>query len=189
MHDDFGVAPGPKTMAPAFQLPREGGESVDLPVERDPDGPVLIRERLRAVSDIDDREAGIHEEDVLGGTDVVAAAVRSAVAQGGDHPADGCRDLFPLERELTRDSAHRYPPIRIPAPRDPPAGSTTWTLIPEKEPGDGPNAAGNGANYCWAKYACASPRKCCSGSDSRSYASPTRGASSSASRGRLGRIA
>ena len=42
---------------------------------------------------------------------------------------------------------------------------------------------------CWAKYACASPRKCCSGSDSRSYAYPTRGASSSASRGRLGRIA
>ena len=42
MHDDFGVAPGPKTMAPAFQLPREGGESVDLPVERDPGAPVLV---------------------------------------------------------------------------------------------------------------------------------------------------
>ena len=93
-------------MPPAFQLPRARGESVDLPVERDPDGPVLIRERLSAASDVDDREAGIDKEDVLGGTDVVAAAVRSAVAQGSDHPAGGCRDLFPLERELTRDSAH-----------------------------------------------------------------------------------
>ena len=106
MHDDFGVAPGPQTMALAFQLPRERGESVDFPVERDPDGPVLIPEWLRAAAAADDREAGIDEEDVLGRTDVVAAAVRAAVAQGRDHPAGDGRDLFPLERELTRDSAH-----------------------------------------------------------------------------------
>ena len=106
MDEDFGVAPGSQTMALAFQLPREGSESVDFPVERDPDGPVLIPERLPAAADVNDREAGIDEEDVLGGTDVVAAAVRAAVTQGSDHPAASGLDLFPLERELTRDSAH-----------------------------------------------------------------------------------
>ena len=77
-------------MPPAFQLPREGGESVDFPVERDLDGPVLIGERLSAAPDVDDREAGIDEEDVLGGAEVVAVAVRSS---GGAGRPSSCRRL------------------------------------------------------------------------------------------------
>ena len=49
---------------------------------------------------------------------------RPAVAQGSDHPADGCRDLFPLERELTRDSAH----VARDHPRAPFAARVTITL-------------------------------------------------------------
>ena len=64
MHDHLGVRTGPKAVTLRLQLGDQGVEVVDLTVEGDPDRPVLVRERLLAGGEVDDREPPVAEPHV-----------------------------------------------------------------------------------------------------------------------------
>ena len=57
----------------------------DLAVERDPDGAVLVAERLGAARGVDDGQPGVPERGAL--VAVPAVAVRPAVPEPAHHPA------------------------------------------------------------------------------------------------------
>ena len=54
---DLGVAGRPEVMPAGFEAAAEGGEVVNFAVEDGPDRPVLVRERLVAAGEVDDRQA------------------------------------------------------------------------------------------------------------------------------------
>ena len=88
-------------------------EVVDFPVEDDGDSAPLIRHRLVAALNVDDREAPMAEEPSPGGTRVAgnALAIRPATLHVFEHPTDeririgGVRPLFE-----TCNATHRVQP-------------------------------------------------------------------------------
>ena len=63
VHDGFGVGTGAELMAPGFEPITQLVMVVDLTIECDPDGAVLVRKRLPAAGAIDDRQAAVSEPD------------------------------------------------------------------------------------------------------------------------------
>ena len=85
VHDHLGVARRPEGMAAVPQFRAELNVVEDLPVERHPDGAVLVAEGLGAARGIDDGEPGVTQR----GAPVaeVPVAVRPAVPEPSHHAA------------------------------------------------------------------------------------------------------
>ena len=84
---DLGVAVALEDVALGDELPLEIEEVVDLAVEGDPDGPVLVGHRLRAGrGEIDDRQAPVPESERA--FDVDAATVRTAMRDHVGHAGE-----------------------------------------------------------------------------------------------------
>src|SRR5688500_1891863 len=94
-------------MAGRFEDRPHGRVVVDLAVVGDPDGVVLVGQRLMAAGEIDDAEAAVAERRVA--VDVQAGAVGSAVRDDVAHPAHalGVTILQPIGRYDSRNAAHQ----------------------------------------------------------------------------------
>src|SRR5262249_55511572 len=111
MRDHLGVAARPEAMARALETLAQRAVVVDLPVADDQHVAALVRERLRAVLDVDDREAPAAES--RPSLDARPIAVGTAVDQRATHPAEG--DPVRLEagaHHHTIDAAHQPGPAR-----------------------------------------------------------------------------
>ena len=86
MDDRFRVAGGLEDVAAPLQVAPQLLVVVDLAVEDDPDGAVLVRDRLEAVAQIDDAEAAHADGDAV--ADVDALIVGTAVRHDAAHRAD-----------------------------------------------------------------------------------------------------
>src|SRR6185369_13669 len=64
VHDHFRVRTGPEAVSLRLERGHQRLEVVDLAVERDPDRPVLVRQRLLSRGQVDDREPAMAEPDV-----------------------------------------------------------------------------------------------------------------------------
>src|ERR1035441_666962 len=89
MHDDLGVGVGGKPMAVALQAAAKLAEVVDLTVEDDGDGPVLVGDRLIAGDQVNDPQALDPEANAV--RVVGSARVRPAVL---DRRAHALQELF-----------------------------------------------------------------------------------------------
>src|SRR5215217_356092 len=94
-------------MTGGAQAIAQGRVVVDLPVLDDVDRAVLVRDRLIAALEVDDRQAA--RPDPRDAVDVLAPAVGPAVAQGRGHRRDQLtpRRLPSVEGDEATDSAHR----------------------------------------------------------------------------------
>ena len=104
--DDLGIAVGGERVAPCLEVRAELDVVVDLPVLRDPDRSVLVRERLASSLQVDDREAPRADARVLIGVNVLI--VRPAMREGLEHAPD---EVVIVGGEATRggepgDSTH-----------------------------------------------------------------------------------
>ncbi len=83
VHQDFRVATGGKAMSLRLEAGAQLAVIVDLAIEHDDDGAVLVGDRLMAARHVDDAEALGAEADAVG--DVEALVVRPAVDHGVRH--------------------------------------------------------------------------------------------------------
>src|SRR5262249_36297530 len=103
--DDLGVGPGPEPVAQPPQLPPEGHEVVDLTVERDLDGPVLVPHRLPArLGEVDDGEPPVAQG--AGPVRPLPRSVRARGAEGVERRPDRAARP-PLVLDLTKNPTHR----------------------------------------------------------------------------------
>src|SRR5262249_20372758 len=87
----FSVGMGPEGVALGRQRLAIGGVVVDLAIERDPDGPVLIAHRLSPrLTQVDDAQTPVAENDALVGALIDAKGVRTP---GLDRVAHATRDV------------------------------------------------------------------------------------------------
>ncbi len=82
----LGVAACPERMAGALEFVLELAVVVELAVLHDDDGPVLVRDRLVAAGQVDDRKSARSDSD--GSVDVHAFGVGAAVDERRGHPAE-----------------------------------------------------------------------------------------------------
>ena len=106
--DHLGVAAGSEDVAQAFKLVAQLDVVEDLAVEDDPQRAVLIRERLLAAGEVDDREPRMTEP----GTTIAIdpELVRTAVLQRCRHPSELIelgRWQVVAERDDASDAAHQ----------------------------------------------------------------------------------
>src|SRR5262245_19061301 len=100
MKQDLGVGLRLECMSFAFQGGTQILKVVNLPVERDPDGVVLVAHRLAASARaVDDGEPRLAESDESfgAGEDLVANAIGTAVAHGPGHSVENFGGSFRCE--------------------------------------------------------------------------------------------
>src|SRR5207302_5548857 len=88
---DLGVRPRSKLMARRQQIFAELRKVVNLAIEDNPDGLVLVRHRLMACgAEVDDAQAAVSQRDRLIGVgeNFDAAVVGAAMRNGSGHPTD-----------------------------------------------------------------------------------------------------
>src|SRR5690606_5830159 len=103
---DLGVALGAQAVAGAPERLGRLAVVVDLAVEDERHAAVLVRHRLPAAGEVDDRQAvHAHHDRPLGEG---AAVVGPAVDDGVEHRGQGLRRGRPIERVVARDPAHLY---------------------------------------------------------------------------------
>jgi hypothetical protein len=88
MQDRFGIRTGSKTMPARFESPAKIVMVVDLPIEDDPAGAVLVRDRLIASCSIDDGEAPMPENRRRVREESIP--IGSTVSDCARHVRDGC---------------------------------------------------------------------------------------------------
>ncbi len=110
--DHLGVALRPENVSERHELGDQLLEVVDLAVEDDDDGAVLVVERLLAGREIDDRESPMAEADSR--FDVQPAPVRAAMVLGLVHAIEKRAVDLALAGEIedADDAAHGYSPSR-----------------------------------------------------------------------------
>src|SRR5439155_692242 len=102
MDDGLGITPRPKAMPAGDQVAPQVMVIVDLPIEDDLNGAILVGDRLLPAGDVDDRQPA-HAERHLGG-DEVAAVVRAAVDDRVAHRAAA----IPSRTELGKASVTEH---------------------------------------------------------------------------------
>ena len=105
MQVHLGVAVRAEGMTPALELAAELGVVVDLAVLDDGARAVLVRDRLIAAGEVDDREPPSREAD--GTVEVLAAAVGTAVDEHAAHRGEAPGVGRAASRRDSTDSAHR----------------------------------------------------------------------------------
>src|SRR2546430_10692561 len=91
VQQDLGVCPRSKLMARRQQIFSELRKVVNLAIENNPDGLVLVRHRLMACgTEVDDAQAAVSQRDRLIGVgeNFDAAVVGAAMGNGGGHATD-----------------------------------------------------------------------------------------------------
>jgi hypothetical protein len=127
VHQDLRVAGAPKDVAPGHELRSQIAVIVNLTVEHDDDGGVLVEKRLvSARAQIDDRQAAHADPDVA--FDQRAIVVRAAMADAGRHRLHrGRADRASIEADDANDAAHvRRPSRERPGTRR----SSSWPCHP-----------------------------------------------------------
>ena len=117
--EHLGVGVRAEGVAGALELVAQLGVVVDLAVLDDDDAAVLVRDRLVAAGEVDDREAPRAERDLA--VDVLAAAVGAAVDELGAHRAKRLDVGVPVAARDPADPAHAPTlgaPAENPAARD-----------------------------------------------------------------------
>ena len=122
------VAVGAKHVALSLELAAQLGVVVDLPVLDDGARPVLVRDRLVAAGEVDDREAPRGETD--GAVDVLAAAVRAAMDEQRAHRREPVDVGGAASRRDSTDPAHRPNSMGGPGNRRLPAARLQRTRLP-----------------------------------------------------------
>jgi hypothetical protein len=117
IRDDRGVRPRRKDVPRALEPGPRLGRVVDLAVADGDDAAVLVRERLVASFEIDDREAPAAEPDPGRGVD--ALSVRPAVDESPQHARDdvACDRLLGISRRVSGDAAHQAHRTSTPSSR------------------------------------------------------------------------
>ena len=115
MHDHLGVRLRPEAVPASFQLGAELAVVVDLAVEDELDGAVLVPDRLVPRLEVDDRQAPEPEADagsVVVLFDVDPVVVRPSMPDRRRHAAEDVT-VYPLAADDAADPAHpvvsRYP--------------------------------------------------------------------------------
>src|SRR5215469_5147505 len=110
MHDDLGIAARAEPVSPGFELIEQFDEVVDLTVEGDTDGAILIEKRLVSQRrEIDDGQPAVSEADTW--RRVIAVIIGPAVLERFRH----LRQQPPIDRllaprvEYASDAAHVNP--------------------------------------------------------------------------------
>ena len=96
MHEHLGVSVRRETVAACLEFAAQLAEVVDLAVEDELDGAVLVRDRLVARLEVDDRKAAEAEagrDPLLGLQDIETFVVRTAMPKGPRHP----REHLPID--------------------------------------------------------------------------------------------
>ena len=106
VNQGLGVTVGAKAMTSRHEILPKRLVVVDLAVENDPDGAVLIRDRLVAARKVDDAEAP-HAE-THGAFGVEALIVGPAMPDLVAHRLDDELLRYASKREIPRDSAHDF---------------------------------------------------------------------------------
>ena len=104
VHQHLGVAVRAKAMTRAHELVRELLVVVDLAVLHDDDAPVLVRDRLVAGVEVDDREPPRRQPD--GAVDERAVGVRAAMHERLAHRREPLGIRCAAGRRDTADAAH-----------------------------------------------------------------------------------
>jgi hypothetical protein len=106
VHEHLRVAAGREAVAALLEARHQLAVVVDLAVLDDVDGAVLVRDRLVAAGEVDDRQPAHREAD--GPVEQHAVAVRPAVHEGVVHGGQGGRITAAdaVERRLAADAAH-----------------------------------------------------------------------------------
>ena len=104
MREDLGVPAGAELVPVAEELLPQRGVVVDLAVLDDMDGAVLVRDRLVAGLEVDDREPAGGEREASVADDAVR--VRPAMGEDGAHPLGALRGRRPGERHHSGNPAH-----------------------------------------------------------------------------------
>jgi len=105
--DGFGVGVRTEDVALSRQRLLQLAMVVDLAVEDNPDGSILVGERLRAAGAIDDGQPSVRERDPR--PRKIPFAVRAAMGNPSRHRRDGCLDRWieiAIEADDTADTAH-----------------------------------------------------------------------------------
>src|ERR1051326_6111424 len=84
VNDRFGIGTCFELVSARDEIGREIGKVIDLAVENDDNGTVLIEDRLLSAAEVNDAEAAMPEPDIV--LDKVAMVIRSAVLLSGCHP-------------------------------------------------------------------------------------------------------
>ena len=112
--DCLGVGAAAEHMALGLQPRAQLQMVVDLPVEGDPDGAVLVAERLSAgLAEVDDAEPAMTERDAFG--HVAAVVIRTTVYQPCLHPLDE-KLVAPVEPADTTHDDPSSPSVWMPRP-------------------------------------------------------------------------
>ena len=118
VENDFGVARGPEPMASGLEQRPQRAVVVDLAVEDDPAGLVLVGHRLMPAGAIDDRQPPMTERHPL--AVVESVAVRAAMPERIGHAARTAsrrvRGQRSFDRERATDAAHsrHHPAVHVP---------------------------------------------------------------------------
>src|SRR5690606_28219862 len=104
--DDLGVGTGAEVVTARFEITAQFGMVVDLAVEGDPDGVVLVGNRLVAALKVDDAQSA--KTKAAGATDEAAVVVGTAMGDGLLHRAHPRRigQPFRVEEEFAADATH-----------------------------------------------------------------------------------
>ena len=107
VNDHFGIRASTEHMASGQEIVTEFLEVIDFPIKDNPDGPILIRQRLMTRCQIDDGKTAKAQAHWAG--PVVAFIVRTTMRDGVGHSFQQAAGdwLLPIEIQLTADSAHR----------------------------------------------------------------------------------
>src|SRR5207302_4655705 len=108
MNDRFGVALRPEAMPPGDEAAAQFLKVVDLAVEHDADGAVLVGHRLAGVRrEVDDAEAAEADGRAAGRRGVESVLVRTAMRQLVAHRGDNRRiRRLAVESQFSTDSTH-----------------------------------------------------------------------------------
>ena len=114
VNDRFGVAVGVERVAEFLQFLAQFAVVVDLAVENDPGGAILVVNGLLPALQIDDREASHAQPDGI--VEVEAVVVWSPMTNGGAHPRhEGLVNSQTIVSNYANNSTHKKKPVLMPS--------------------------------------------------------------------------
>src|SRR4029434_10662662 len=105
VNDHFRIALGPETMAEIFQLDTQLAEIINLTIENDDYGTILVADWLSTTGDVDNGETRYGKSDAA--LEVIALTVRSTMSNRVIEPAQKLTvHVRRIGSQVTADTAH-----------------------------------------------------------------------------------